>query len=90
MASLPSVTMSESPTLAIAANSIMAEELAPLCESRATGPGSFGRPGIEQTGMPSVRLANPSMFGPSMIIPSDSARATSSACAARPASPASP
>ena len=28
----------------------MADELAPLCDSSATGPGSRGRPGIEQTG----------------------------------------
>ena len=90
MASLPSVTISESPTLTVDANSIMAEELAPLCDSRATGPGTFGRPGIEQTGTPSVRLANPRWLGPSRIIPSDSARCTSSACALRPDSPASP
>ena len=57
--------------MAIAANSSIAEELAPLCDSRATGPATFGRPGIEQTGTPSVRLAKPRWFGPSRIMPSD-------------------
>ena len=72
------------------AKSSIAEELAPLCDSSATGPPRLGRPGMEVTGMPSVRLANPRWFGPSSTMPSDSACATRSACAARPASPASP
>ena len=75
--------------MAIAAKSTMAEELAPLCESSATGPGCLGRPGIEQTGTPSVKLAKPRWFGPSSTMPSEAAWAASPAWAARPASPAS-
>ena len=37
----------------------MADELAPLCDSSATGPATFGRPGMEQTGAPSVKWAKP-------------------------------
>ena len=75
--------------MTIVAKSSMAEELAPLCDSSATGPGSFGRPGMEQTGTPSVKLAKPRWFGPSSTMPSPSAWRASSAWAARPASPAS-
>ena len=74
----------------IEAKSSIALELAPLWDSSATGPGSVGSPGTEVTGMRSTKLANPSMFGPSSAMSSDRAWATSSACAARPASPASP
>ena len=89
IASLPSVTMYDRPTLTIEAKSSMAEELAPLWESNATGPPSRGRPGTELTGTPSVKLAKPRWFGPSTTMPSAAAVAASSACAARPASPAS-
>ena len=75
--------------MAIVAKSTMAEELAPLCDSSATGPLSAGRPGMEQTGTPSVRLAKPRWFGPSSTMPSPAAWRASSAWAARPASPAS-
>ena len=75
--------------MTIRAKSTMAEELAPLCESSATGPLSAGSPGMEQTGTPSVRLAKPRWFGPSSTMPSPAAWSASSAWAARPASPAS-
>ena len=75
--------------MTIAAKSVMAEELAPLCDSNATGPLWCGRPGMEQTGTPSVRLAKPRWFGPSSTMPSPAAWSASSAWAARPASPAS-
>src|ERR1700748_2672970 len=54
------------------AKSTIAEELAPLCDSSATGPPCRGRPGMAVTGMPSVRFANPRRFGPSSTMPSDS------------------
>ena len=72
------------------AKSSIAEELAPLCDSSATGPAARGRPGMEQTGTRSTKLANPRWLGPSRTMPSASACATSSAWAARPSSPASP
>jgi len=61
--------------LTIAAKSTMAEELAPLCDSSATGPLPLGRPGMEQTGTRSVKLAKPRWFGPSSTMPSEAARA---------------
>ena len=75
--------------MTIVAKSTMAEELAPLCDSSATGPVCLGRPGIEQTGTPSVKLAKPRWFGPSSTMPSPGGVGASSAWAARPASPAS-
>lgn len=74
----------------IDAKSSIALELAPLWDSSATGPCSCGSPDIAVTGIRSTKLANPSMLGPSSTMSSDRACATSSAWAARPASPASP
>ena len=75
--------------MTILAKSSMAEELAPLCDSSATGPGILGSPGTEQTGTPSVKLAKPRWFGPRSTMPRPAAWRASSAWAARPASPAS-
>src|ERR1700745_487886 len=72
----------------MAAKSVMAEELAPLCDSSATGPGTLGSPGTEQTGTPSVRLAKPRWFGPSSTMPSPAAWRGRLARAARGARPA--